>query len=137
MGKPVAPKKDIAFAFPDVCKTPTPAGTIPIPYPNTADFSSATRVSDVGGKELLVGGNHVLLKDSNVSTSNGDQAGSIGGVKSGNPPAGHCKITQASTSVKYGPDGLGIARLLDQTEQNDGNAVGLVLSAEPTVLVGD
>jgi Domain of unknown function (DUF4150) len=26
----------ISVVFPDVCKTPTPAGPIPIPYPNTA-----------------------------------------------------------------------------------------------------
>ena len=24
----------VTIAFPDVCKTPTPAGPIPIPYPN-------------------------------------------------------------------------------------------------------
>ena len=136
MGKPVAPKKDTAMAFPDVCKTPTPVGTIPIPYPNIAQFSNATGVSDEGGKELLVGGNHVLLKDSNVSSSNGDEAGSSGGVKSGGV-SGPCTIIQASGSVKYGPDGLGLARVTDQTEQNDGNAVGFVLSAEPAVLVGD
>ncbi len=26
----------VATAFPDVCKTPSPAGPVPIPYPNVA-----------------------------------------------------------------------------------------------------
>jgi hypothetical protein len=136
MGKPVAPKKNMAMAFPDVCKTPTPGGPVPIPYPNIAQFANATGVSDESGKELLVGGVHVLLKDSSISNSDGDQAGSIGGVKSGGI-AGECKIVQASGSVVYGPNKKGLARLMDQTQQNGTNANGFVLSADPTVLVGD
>jgi len=136
MGKPIALKNQTAIAFPDVCKTPTPAGPIPIPYPNVAQLSAATGVSDQSGKALLVGGVHVLLKDSNVSSSNGDEAGTAGGVRSGGI-SGSCTVTGASASVKYGPGGLGLARLADQTEQNGNNAVGLVLSAQPSVLVGD
>lgn len=142
MGKPVAPKDQMAMAFPDVCKTPTPGGPVPIPYPNIAQFSNATGVTDQGGKEVLVGGKHILLKDSSVSSSNGDEAGSAMGVRSNNI-SGTCVVSQASASVKYGPDGLGLARLLDQTKQNMDagqsieNATGVVLSAAPTVLVGD
>ena len=29
----------VTIAFPDVCKTPSPAGPIPIPYPNIAKSS--------------------------------------------------------------------------------------------------
>ena len=138
MGKPIALKKQMAMAFPDVCLTPVPAPVtqVPIPYPNMAQLSDATDVSDAGDKELLVGGTHVLLEGSKVSSSQGDEAGSNGGVRSGST-SGECVITRASGSVKYGPDGLGLARLMDPTEQNDSNAAGFVLSAEPTVLVGD
>ena len=142
MGKPVAPKDQMAMAFPDVCKTPTPGGPVPIPYPNIAQFSNATGVTDQGGKEVLVGSKHILLKDSSVSSSNGDEAGSAMGVRSNNI-SGSCVVSQASGSVRYGPDGLGLARLLDQTKQNMDagqsieNATGVVLSAAPTVLVGD
>ena len=140
MAKPIAPAKGIAFAFPDVCLTPAPPSPspIPIPYPNIAQLADASPVSDERGKELLVGpsGDHVLLKDSTISQSSGDEAGSSGGVTSG-VTKGECKLVQGSATVLYGPNGAGLVRSLDQTTQNKGNAVGVVLSALPTVLVGD
>ena len=136
MAKPIAPAKGIAFAFPDVCKTPAPS--IPIPYPNVAQLSQATGVTDESDKAVLVGpsGDHVLLLDSIVEKSTGDEAGSEGSMKKGGIK-GPCQIVQASASVIYGPQEKGIARFMDRTEQNDGNAQGFVLSAFPTVLVGD
>ncbi|MDX5297808.1 MAG: DUF4150 domain-containing protein [Gammaproteobacteria bacterium] len=137
MGKPIAPADNIAFAFPDVCQTPVPGSSpVPIPYPNIAQLGDASGISDESDKELLVGGLHVLLMDSEFSSSTGDEAGSSNGVSS-RSISGACKVTGASGSVKYGPDGKGIARFMDSTEQNDGNAVGFILSANPTVLVGD
>jgi hypothetical protein len=138
MSKPIAPAQGIAFAFPDVCNTPTPGGTVPIPYPNVAQLDQATGITDLGGKELLVGpaGLHVLLKDSEVATSTGDEAGSAGGVQSG-VTKGKCQVVQASGSVVYGPDELGIARFMDATKQNSENADGFVMAAFPTVIVGD
>ena len=139
MSKPIAPAKGIAFAFPDVCKTPSPPGSpIPVPYPNVAQLDQATGITNASGKELLVGsnGDYVLLKDAEVKTSSGDESGSVGGVKSGKTK-GSCKITGASESVIYGPDKKGIVRFMDTTQQNDGNAQGVVLSTFPTVLVGD
>ncbi len=129
--KPIAPAQGIAFAFPDVCKTPAPpAPPIPIPYPNIADLSQATKVAT----DLTVGGTPVLLEGSKVAVSSGDEAGSAGGVQSGTTK-GECVITKASTTVFYG--GKGVARFLDPTDQNKGNAKGMVLAAFPTVLVGD
>ena len=124
----------IAFAFPDVCNTPTPGGPVPIPYPNIAQLDQAQNVAD----QLLIGPAEykALLVDSEVSTSSGDEAGSAGGVKSGGIK-GACKITQGSGSVVYGSEEKGIARFGDATDQNGGNATGMVLSAFPTVLVGD
>ena len=140
MGKPIAPAKGIAFAFPDVCLTPAPPSPspVPIPYPNIAQLADASPVSDASGKELLVGpsGDHVLLKDAVISSSTGDEAGSSGGVTSG-VTKGECKLVQASASVLYGPDKAGLVRTLDQTTQNSNNAQGIVLSAFPSVLVGD
>lgn len=138
MGKPIAPTQGIAFAFPDVCQTPTPGGPVPIPYPNIAQLDQATGVSDAGGKELLVGpaSLHVLLMDSEVAVSMGDEAGSVGGVQSGTIK-GKCKVVQASGSVVYGPDKKGIARFMDSTKQNNDNANGFILGTLPTVLVGD
>jgi hypothetical protein len=134
MARPIAPAKGIAFAFPDVCLTPAPPGPpVPVPYPNVAQLSDADATTDA----LVVGPGEdpVLLEGAVVSTSSGDEAGSSGGVTSGGTK-GKCEITAASTTVLYGPEEKGLVRFLDPTEQNDGNAVGMVLSAFPTVLVG-
>lgn len=137
--KPIAPAVGIAFAFPDVCKTPAPPGSpVPIPYPNIAQLSDADAVTDESNKELLIGPGsfYVLLKGAVIETSTGDEAGSAGGVKS-SKTKGKCEIVQASSSVKYGPDGKGLVRFMDATTQNDGNASGFVMGAFPTILVGD
>ncbi len=143
MAKPIAPAKGIAFAFPDVCKTPAGPAVVPVPYPNVAQLNQANPVSNLGGKALLVGpaGDPVLLKDGLVPNSTGDEAGTLLGVKS-QSISGACKFVQASGSVLYGPEARGLVRFLDQTEQNIGptnlaNASGVVLGAFPTVLVGD
>lgn len=140
--KPIAPAQGIAFAFPDVCKTPAPPGPpVPIPYPNIAQLADATTVADnlvVGPAEL-----NVLVKTGSpeIPTSTGDEAGSVGGVKS-NVIKGACKFTEASGSVVYGPNEYGLVRFMDGTDQNcdpggTANAQGFVMGAFPTVLVGD
>jgi hypothetical protein len=139
MAKPIAPATGIAFAFPDICKTPAPPSPpVPIPYPNIAQLDQATGITNAGGKELLVGplNFYVLLQDTEVATSTGDEAGSVGGVQSGTIQ-GKCQVVQASGSVVYGPQSKGIARFMDATKQNANNADGFILSTFPTVLVGD
>ena len=62
--------------FPDVCKTPTPGGPVPIPYPNigkAADSSS-------GPSDITTDGNMPMTKDAKYMISAGDEAGSAGGV---------------------------------------------------------
>lgn len=140
MAKPIAIAKGIAFAFPDVCRTPSPGGEIPIPYPNIAQLSDATPTSKTTPPSLLVGpgGDAALLHNSVIQLSSGSEAGTGGGVKSGTfAPNARCDLTEASQSVLFGSDGRGLVRFLDRTDQNNGNASGVVLSAFPTVLVGD
>ena len=138
MSKPIAPATGIAFAFPDVCKTPTPGGPVPIPYPNIAQLDQATGVSNDAGKALLIGPSSfpAMLIDAEVAVTTGDEAGSAGGVTSGTIK-GRCVVTQASGSVIYGGSSKGIARFLDTTSHNNDNAQGMLLIAFPTVLVGD
>src|SRR4029079_14275537 len=65
--------------FPDVCKTPTPAGPVPIPYPNigkAADTSS-------GPKKVTCDGSMPMVKGAQYRMTAGDEAGSAGGVVSG------------------------------------------------------
>ena len=56
-----------SIAFPDVCKTPTPAGPIPIPYPNVAKSSDTAD----GSKTVKMDGSPIMLKGSNMRMSTG------------------------------------------------------------------
>lgn len=65
--------------IPDVCKTPSPAGPVPVPYPNIAMSSDLKK----GTKKIKVdGGNMAANKGSELSRSSGDEAGVTGGIKS-------------------------------------------------------
>lgn len=66
-----------SFAMPDACKTPP--YNIPIPYPNTGQLTQATKTAT---KVYFVGKLVVTLK-SEIPKSQGDEAGSGGGVISG------------------------------------------------------
>jgi uncharacterized Zn-binding protein involved in type VI secretion len=125
MAQPITVTDGICFAFPDVCQTPSPAGPVPIPYPNIAQLSSASNTAST----VNAGGKPVVTEDSSIATSSGDEAGTAGP-----PPMGKCTFTTFSKTVKA--NGKGIVRLGDTTSQNAGNAVGAVLGGLPTVLVG-
>lgn len=133
MAQPVAIAQGMAFAFPDVCNTPTPGGPpVPIPYPNIAQLADATPNSATGGAPVFANGKPIVLSNSMIPTSTGDEAGSAGPIK------GPCTFSTASATVKI--NGQGVVRFGDSTEQNkgnpNGNAIGQVLSAPSTVLAG-
>ncbi len=65
----------------DPCKTPTPAGPIPIPYPNIAQTEMANPASC--SKKVFFAGMPAMNLKSEWKMSNGDQAGVAGGVISG------------------------------------------------------
>jgi len=130
MAQPITTKSSgICFAFPDVCKTPTPGGPIPIPYPNIGDLSQADKTSE----NVKINGKPIILEDSEIPSSNGDEAGSIGGVVSGKIK-GKVTFTTYSSTVKV--EGKGVVRMGDTTQQNDDNAVGTVLYGEATLKGG-
>ncbi len=66
---------------PDVCKTPTPAGPAPMPYPNMGDSAQAN--AGTCSKKVKVVNKPALHKGSEIPMSSGDEAGSAGGVVSG------------------------------------------------------
>lgn len=105
----------VSAAFPDVCKTPTPAGPVPIPYPNIAMSSDTAK----GSKKVKVDGESIMLRDSNFSTSTGDEAGSVGGVVS-NRIKGKAEFVSYSFDVKV--EGKNVPRLGDLMLQNKGSA---------------
>ncbi len=132
MGMPVTTNEGgICFAFPDVCLTPAPPGSpVPIPYPNIGQLSSA----DGTASTVLVGGSEVVTTDSEISSTSGDEAGTSGGVVVSGAQGGPVTFPQGSGTVFA--EGNPVVRMFDPTEQNDGNAVGMVLGGNPTVLVG-
>ena len=131
MATPIATMTGICFAFPDVLKTPTPGGDVPIPYPNIAQLSSATGTSS----DVKAGGKEVILEDSEIPSSSGGEPGVSGGVKDSGKYLGPCTFPGHSSTVKA--NGKGIVRQFDQTDQNGTNATGMVMVGNPTVLVGD
>jgi uncharacterized Zn-binding protein involved in type VI secretion len=105
---------------PDVCKTPPQS--LPIPYPNVARSSDLAN----GTTTVFVDGQSVALKDSEFSTSTGDEAGSVGGVISG-VNKGKAKFSNYSMDVRF--DGRSVARLSDPMTMN-GNQSNTATTAE-------
>lgn len=110
-----ASSSGVATAFPDVCKTPSPAGPIPIPYPNIAQSSDTAQ----GSSAVKIDGNPVMLQGSNFSTSTGDEAGSAGGVVSSSTK-GKAEFIVYSFDVKI--EGKSVPRLGDLMVQNKGGS---------------
>ena len=117
-------------AFPDVCNTPSPAGPVPIPYPNVAKSSDAAQTA----KTVEVEGNSLCVKDSTFSTSTGDEAGTAGGGVFSGKTKGKAEFVTYSFDVKVG--GKGVARALDLMTHNDKNTPPFPLVQPPGVAVG-
>lgn len=67
------------FAFPDVCKTPSPPGSpVPIPYPN---IGMVMQASGTASKVKLCR-KPAVTKKSEMKRSQGDESGIAGGVVS-------------------------------------------------------
>ena len=65
-------------AMPDVCKTPSPAGPVPIPYPNIASFTQADPSSC--SKKVKILNQPIFCQGSKIMMTSGDEAGSVGGL---------------------------------------------------------
>jgi hypothetical protein len=105
----------ITTVFPDVCKTPSPAGPIPIPYPNIAQSSDSAQ----GAKKVKCDGNPVCLKDSNFKMSTGDEAGSAGGGVVSSKIKGKAEFVNYSFDVMI--EGKNVPRAMDLMLHNDKN----------------
>lgn len=100
-----------SIAFPDVCKTPTPAGPVPIPYPNIAMSKDLIK----GSTTVKMDGQSISVKGAKFSMSTGDEAGSALGVAS-NKIKGMLEFANYSFDVKV--NGKNVCRLLDPAQQN-------------------
>ena len=118
-----------SIAFPDVCKTPTPGGPVPIPYPNIAKSGD----TDKGSKKVKVDGNPICLKDSNFKTSTGDEAGTLKGVAS-SKNKGKAEFINYSFDVKI--EGKNVPRAFDMMLHNDKNTPPLPVLQKPIIAMG-
>jgi hypothetical protein len=106
--------------LPDVCKTPSPGGPVPIPYPVIVSMSANLVKGTMTVK--VDGGNMAAVKGSEISTCNGDEAGTVGGVKSST-------FMKEATWLLYSFDvkleGKNACRLSDKMQMNHGNTACL------------
>lgn len=104
----------MSIAFPDVCKTPSPAGPVPIPYPNIGKASDTSQ----GPKKVTTDGKMPMVKGAKYSMSTGDEAGSAGGVAS-SVTKGECEFMLYSFDVKF--EGKNVCRMGDPLFHNKKN----------------
>jgi hypothetical protein len=115
--------------LPDVCKTPSPGGPVPLPYPNIASQSS---LKD-GTTTVKAHGQMIAVKGSHYGSSNGDEAGTAGGVKS----SVNMKATDWITySFDVKMDGQNACRNTDKKFHNNQNTVDLAGNVDPVKPVG-
>lgn len=103
---------------PDVCKTPSPGGPVPVPYVNVAKSSDLVD----GTQTVEIEGNSVALGGSSLGTSTGDEPGSAGGIISSKTKG---KLTWRTKSLDVIFEGEGVVRFGDVTLHN-GNASNTV-----------
>jgi hypothetical protein len=104
-------------SLPDVCKTPSPGGPVPLPYPNLAlatDLAKGTTTVKADG------GNMCANYGSEFAKSTGDEPGTVGGIASGTFIKEATWIT-FSFDVKF--EGQGACRLTDKMFHNHQNTV--------------
>ena len=119
----------VTIAFPDVCKTPSPAGPIPIPYPNIAKSSDTSK----GTKKVKCDGQSTCVKDSNFMMSTGDEAGSAGGGVVSNKIKGKAEFILFSFDVKF--EGKNAVRAFDLMLHNDKNTPPFPVLQGPVIAI--
>jgi hypothetical protein len=100
-------------AFPDVCKTPTPAGPVPIPYPNIAMLPQGK--GGTFSSKVKIDNQKTATVKSEIMMSTGDEPGTVGGVVS-NRFKGPAKFKMGSSKVKV--EGAKIVHLTSMIGQN-------------------
>lgn len=106
------------ITFPDVCKTPSPAGPVPIPYPNIGKASDTSK----GAKKVKTDKKMPMVKGAKYSMSAGDEAGSAGGGVISSKIKGDCEFMMYSFDVKF--EGKNVCRMGDPLFHNKKNIMG-------------
>ena len=120
----------VSIAFPDVCKTPAPpAPFVPIPYPNIAKSGDTAS----GTKKVKAEGKPICVRDSNFSTSTGDEAGTAGGGMVSNKTKGKAEFVNFSFDVKF--EGKNVPRSFDLMLHNDKNTPPFPVLQPPVISI--
>ena len=107
----------MSTVFPDVCKTPTPGGPVPIPYPNIGKSSDTSG----GPKKVKTDGQMPMVKGAKYQITSGDEAGSVLGVIS-SKVKGVAEFMLYSFDVKF--EGKNVCRMGDPMFHNQKNIMG-------------
>ena len=123
----------MCLGFPDVCSTPTPAGPIPIPYPNIA--TGVTAAPPSAALKVLVS----CMPAHNMSTvgtiSNGDNGGVAMGVMSGMVMGPSRHLLGSFTTIVGGSPATKMTSMSDQNGMSL-NIPGMTIApAQVTVLM--
>ena len=115
---------------PDVCKTPSPGGPVPVPYPviisKSSDLANGTTTVKADGGQMIA------VKDCEYATCNGDEAGTAGGVVSSTNMK-EAKFILYSFDVKM--DGKNACRHGDKMTMNHQNTACLLGTFPTSVTV--
>lgn len=107
----------MSIVFPDVCKTPTPGGPVPIPYPNIGMASDTSQ----GPSSVKTDGMMPMVKGAKYSRSTGDEPGTAGGVLS-SVNMNVCEFLMYSFDVKF--ENKNVCRMGDPLWHNKKNILG-------------
>lgn len=107
----------MSLVFPDVCKTPTPGGPVPIPYPNLGKSSDTMK----GPTSVKTDKQMPMVKGAVYIMSSGDEPGTAMGVIS-NKVKGECEFIMYSFDVKF--EGKNVCRMGDPLFHNNKNIMG-------------
>jgi hypothetical protein len=113
------------IGFPDVCLTPTPAGPVPTPYPNTATGSMGVPAA----YNVLFSCTPAHNMSTTIPMTNGDNAGVNTGVASGTV-MGPSRHQTAAFTVLVG--GMPATRLTSVALHNSTNCPGARLVPSQT-----
>ncbi len=108
----------MSIVFPDVCKTPSPGGPIPIPYPNIGTSSNTSK----GPKKVKTDKQMPMVKSAKYTMTSGDEGGTAGGGVISNKIKGEAEFMIYSFDVKF--EGKNVCRLGDPLFHNKKNIMG-------------
>ena len=108
----------VCNAAPDTCKTPSPGGPVPVPYPNVAMLNQAN--PGTLSKKVKILNQPIVLKNTVITMSSGDEGGTAGGGVISSMIKGPVQFKKGS--VKFKSEGQPVVFHTCTTGHNGTNA---------------